>query len=305
MIFRQYLSSQEIAQYSREFNTGLNAWLDGGQHDGRVRHYASLMEEISPFIASLADDTRFADAAEQLIGKDVLCIAVDGNYMVGDTQWHPDTHSLSYSAVKFCIYPDPLEESNGALRVIPGSHREPFHSQISGDTQSAYGLRPDELPAYVFESQPGDVLVFNVGLWHGAFEGGNHRRQGVVVYYEDPRTPEAAKEIKHQMQLNQQRFAEMGHQMYGQSWRSVDNPRHQRWIRRLEAFKLAKEDAKRYNAPYAKVRCFTPSMSPFQLVWELVVETEDDRARFYKEIANILLIAAANKRTQRASIVSA
>ena len=182
LIFRQLLSPEESAQYSREFNVGLDAWIEGGRHDRKARHYASLMEETSPFIASLADDPRFVDVAEQLLAKDVICIAVDGNYMVGDTQWHPDTRSLDYTAVEFCIYPDPLESNNGALRVIPGSHQEPFHGQISREPQATYNVQPDELPAFVFESQPGDVLVFNVGLWHGAFGGGDHRRQGVVVY---------------------------------------------------------------------------------------------------------------------------
>jgi len=124
------------------------------------------MEESSPFIAALADDPRFADVSEQLLG-----IAVDGNYMVGDTGWHPDALSLDYSGVKFCIYPDPLNAQNGALRVIPGSHREPLHSAIENDPQAAYDLRPEQMPAHVFASEPGDVLVFNIGLWHAAFGG--------------------------------------------------------------------------------------------------------------------------------------
>ena len=233
LIFRQLLSPEEVAQFSREFNTALDAWIDGGRHDRKERHYASLMEETSPFIASLADDPRFVDVSEQLLGKDLLCIAVDGNYMVGDTQWHPDTGSLDYAAVKFCIYSDPLDASNGALRVIPGSHQEPFHSQISQGPQSAFGVRPDEVPAYAFESQPGDVIVFNAGLWHSAFGGGNHRRQGVVVYYEDPDTPETTAHVQNQMRLNHEFYASVGRRMYGDHWRSVDEPRHQRWIRRL------------------------------------------------------------------------
>ena len=234
LIFRQLLSSEEIAQYSREFNTGLNAWIDGGQHDGKSRHYASLMEEKSPFIAGLAHDPRFADVAEQLLGKEVLAIAVDGNYMVGDTLWHPDTRALDYSAVKFCIYPDPLNESNGALRVIPGSHQDPFHSQISRDPETAYHLSQADVPSYTFESRPGDVLVFNVALWHAAFGGGNHRRQGVVVYYEDPDTSAATAAIQEQMRNNHRAFSQAGRQMYGPYWRSIDDPRHQRWIRRLD-----------------------------------------------------------------------
>jgi hypothetical protein len=233
LVFRQLLTAQEMAQYSRDFNAGLDSWLENGKHDGKSRHYGSLMEEQSPFVAGLADDHRFADVAEQLLGKDVIAIAVDGNYHVDDTLWHPDTRSLNYAAVKFCIYPDPLNGSNGALRVIPGSHLDPFHSQISREPEATYDLAQADVPAYTFESQPGDVLAFNVALWHAAFGGGNQRRQGVVVYYEDPDTPEATAAIQEQMRGNHKAFAQAGRKMYGRHWRSIDDRRHQRWIRRL------------------------------------------------------------------------
>lgn len=233
LIFRQLLSDEEMALYSREFNAGLDAWLEGGKHDGKRRHYASLMEENAPFIADLAHDHRFADVAEQLLGKDVLAIAVDGNYHVNDTLWHPDTRSLDYAAVKFCIYPDPLKGSNGALRVIPGSHRDPFHSQISREPETAYNVAQADVPSYIFESQPGDVIVFDVAIWHAAFGGDSCRRQGVVVYYEDPDTPEATAAIQEQMLSNHGKIAQTGRPMYGPYWRSIDNARHQHWIRRL------------------------------------------------------------------------
>lgn len=234
LIFRQLLTPQETAQYSLEFNRGLDAWLNGGSHDGKTRHYATLMEAASPFIAGLADDPRFLAVAQQLLGKPVLGIAVDGNYMVGDTLWHPDTGSLDYTGVKFCIYPDPLDGGNGALRVVPGSHQEPFHSRVRHDTQSVFGVAPDQLPVYIFASQPGDVLVFNVALWHGAFGGGHHRRQGVVVYYEDPTTTGATTAIQAQMRGNHQHFAKLGRRMYGDHWRASRHSEHQRWLRRLD-----------------------------------------------------------------------
>ena len=72
-------------------------------------------------------DPRFVDVAEQLLGKPVLGIAPEGNFFIGDTRWHPDAGSFDYTGVKFCIYPDRLNASNGALRVIPGSHHEPLY----------------------------------------------------------------------------------------------------------------------------------------------------------------------------------
>lgn len=234
LVFRQLLSPEEMAQYSQQFNAGLDSWLDEPPYDGQTRHYGSLMEEHSPFIAGLADDPRFGDVAEQLLGKPALGIAVDGNYLVGDTGWHPDTASLDYSGVKFCIYPDPLEADNGALRVIPGSHREPLHSSIERDPQTAYDLTPEQMPAYAFASQPGDVLVFNVGLWHAAFGGKPGRRQGVVVYYEDPDTAAATEAIVDQMHGNQKHFSGLGQPMYGSYWRGIADARHQRWLARLD-----------------------------------------------------------------------
>ena len=69
LVFRHLLAPDEIARYSLEFAAGHDAWLDGVPYDGQTRHYASLMEEASPFIAGLADDPRFADVSEQLLGK--------------------------------------------------------------------------------------------------------------------------------------------------------------------------------------------------------------------------------------------
>ena len=233
LIFRQLLSPREMETYSREFSAGHDDWL-GRPHNGTEGHYTSFMEEASPFIAGLADDPRFGDVAEQLLGKKSIGIAVDGSYMVGDTRWHPDTASLDYMGIKFCIYPDRLDADSGALRVIPGSHQEPFHSAIPRDPHDTFGLSADQLPAFVFESEPGDAVAFNVGLWHGSFGGAAGRRQGVVVYYEDPDTPAATEAVVSQMKGNHGNFSKHGRPMYGEHWRSIQEPRHQRWLRRLD-----------------------------------------------------------------------
>jgi len=234
LIFRQLFSSDEVASYSREFDAGLGAWI-GDMAAGQARVWAPLMDANTPFITSLIDDPRFADVAEQLLGRPVIGILTDGNYYVGDTAWHPDNRSPIVSALKFTIYADPLDARTGALRVIPGSHRQPLHGQIERDVEAAFGVRADELPAFTFESTPGDVLVFDQRLWHASFGGSNHRRMGIVDFHDDPQTPEEVDEFQKRLRGHYKGFADRwaGHEHYPAYWRSVGGQRHQRWVRRL------------------------------------------------------------------------
>ncbi len=249
LIFRQLFSASEVKRYRQEFDSGLDAWI-GGSHDGMKRVWAPLMDSNTPFIASLLDDPRFVSVGEQLLGKEMMGIVTDANYYVGDTQWHPDMGTAKQRAAKFTIYLDPLDASNGALRVIPGSHLEPLHSELRSqlfrtdpqtgqsvrkDPQEAFGVRPDQIPAFAFESNPGDALVFNNAIWHAAFGGSEHRRMGTVIYYEDPQTPEAVAIIQKVMRGNHENCQKTWNsQFYPEYWRKVGNPLHQQWVRRLD-----------------------------------------------------------------------
>ena len=243
IIFRQLFSPGEMVQYISELNRGLDLQIDGGEHDGTKRFYGGLMDVSTPFVAALMDDPRFADAAEQLLGKPVLGIATDGNYYVGDTLWHPDTRTRDYQGIKFTIYCEPLNASNGALRVIPGSHLDPLHSLMARDPEAVFGVRPDQVPAFVFESQPGDVLAFNVAVWHAAFGGNRHRRMGTVVFYEDPVTAAATAAIQEQMVGNHSVFSKSGKKMYPDYWRLIDSPRHRRYVERMRELNILETPA--------------------------------------------------------------
>lgn len=232
LVFHNLLSPAEVDLYRQEMDAGLDARIEGGNHDGTKRFWAYLNDSDTPFITSLSDDPRFGDVAEQLLGKDVIAICGDSNYYVGDTQWHPDV--TEFDAVKFTIYLESLDANTGALRVIPGSHREPYHSQIARDTETAFGVRPEDLPAYAFASNPGDVLVFNVATWHSAFGGSTRRRMSTLQYYEDPQTPEITERVGRVLRASAESYmSRLNRPMYPSYWRSIDNPRHQRWVGRL------------------------------------------------------------------------
>ena len=238
LVFRQLFSPQEVRTISREVDTGLDAFLpDDAGHDRKIRHGESLMDANTPFITSLIDDPRLADAAEQLLDKPVIPVATDANYFVGDTGWHVDNPNLDYAGIRFISYLEPLDAVTGALRVIPGSHRQPLHSRMTKDTQAAFGFGQDEIPAFAFNSQPGDVLAFNYWIWHAAFGGSDHRRMFGAVYYEDPQTPAAKAGIRANFAGIHHRHSQRwygGHAVYPKYWRSLHNPRHRSWVHRMD-----------------------------------------------------------------------
>jgi hypothetical protein len=179
----------------------------------------------TPFLASLLEDPRFCEAAEQLYGDDVFGIASDINRYVGDTHWHPDTGSIHQYGVKFAYYLQPVGAENGALRVIPGSHKQPFHDELRQKmSELELGIR--DVPAYVFESEPGDAIAFDVRCWHASWGGGIDRWMCVLVYYNNPKTPEEEEATRKQIIGNGIDYVPWAANAEG-------NPRRKRWIDRM------------------------------------------------------------------------
>jgi hypothetical protein len=128
-----------------------------------------------------------------LLGADYQYWASELSYCGGDTPWHsdsplhpewrmPDWHQIF-------IYPDALGATDGALRVIPGSHR--FSDRYAGDIcrgildedqtgwidpTGSWGVAGPDLPSVTLASQPGDVIVINYMTAHASFGGADRRR---------------------------------------------------------------------------------------------------------------------------------
>jgi len=152
----------------------------GGGHNGKV-HDGTARSVIVPFIdqseylSTLLDDPRIHDIAASILGDDFNYMGGDGNFYVGDTRWHSDGYGgrSGMKHIKIAFYLDPVTRNTGALRVIPGSHRvgEPFADQLQRDirnSEQAWGMRGDQVPAVALETQPGDILVFNHDIKHAA-----------------------------------------------------------------------------------------------------------------------------------------
>jgi hypothetical protein len=160
----------------------------GDRHDGRERFGVAPFLNHSEYLCSLLDDERLHGIARALCGDDYQYWNSDGKYYVGDTRWHSDgSLSNPVGFVKLALYLDPVDAESGALRVIPGSHRtgEPYAEMIDEQIRGERfwgGLPGDRIPAVALTSRPGDLVLFNQALKHGAWGGGTRRRMFTINY---------------------------------------------------------------------------------------------------------------------------
>ena len=213
----------------------LAAEIDRVMHDGLVSssdpsvggeirfRYLPMMTAETPVSLSLLD--RLEAVAATFLGGPVLPIRAKGVRYSGNSPWHVDSDS-PIESVSFAAYLEPLGAENGALRVLPGSHRAEF-----GDALRAFGavgLAAVELPAHVVATDPGDLIVFDEHLFHGSF-GGGVRRQWRVDYLRDPVDAESELQTKSYLASIYQPDWDGGYDVdryasYDAGWRSSGRP---------------------------------------------------------------------------------
>lgn len=170
---------QDRVQALRESCTAMKT-RDSGEanalaHRGRIIG----MFHKDPVQAELFDDIHLHEIATQLLGTERPIRFLCDEYASFSTpaDWHPDmTSSETFDSLKFAFYLDDLSRG-GCLRVVPGSHTPELHKLV-GDYRNA-ATPAAEMPwAFSCVTQPGDLLVFNLKLWHQgtANPDGTHRR---------------------------------------------------------------------------------------------------------------------------------
>ncbi len=194
MVFPGLLNDR-IDRIIEEFESvfaGHGGGHNGVAHDGQARSCIVPFIDQTDYLASLVDDPRIDGIFTDLLGPDYNYLGSDGNFYVGDTNWHSDTDWSGKSRgkpprtfYKMALYLDPVDATTGALRVIPGSHRygDSFAEAVHGAVrhpEDTLGLTGDQIPATVLTSQPGDVVVFNQALKHSSWGGSNRRRMFTI-----------------------------------------------------------------------------------------------------------------------------
>ena len=159
--------------------------------------------ESRPALTRLVEDDRIYLPVTELLGDDLIWIGSEGMWGIdpklADHTWHFDgfrtSQHLDYPRTKVMLYLDPQTKDTGALRVIPGSHRDPLHQALLplqdahlGGDPSPFGVDGSRIPGCAIETEPGDIVLFNQWLYHAVYGKAGKRRVIVFKFGPRPRT---------------------------------------------------------------------------------------------------------------------
>jgi len=167
----------------------------GGPLGGDLRHKSHL---LFTWLAELIRHDRILDAVEDLYGPDLLCWST--NFFIKEkanpafVSWHQDSTYWGLSkpdVVSAWIAFTPAHGGNGAMQVIPGSHkadqiphRDTFdrHNLLTRGQEVA--VEVDESKAVTITLEPGEMSLHHVRLVHGSPPNtSNDRRIGFAIRY--------------------------------------------------------------------------------------------------------------------------
>jgi hypothetical protein len=155
----------------------------------------------------LADD-RIYGIPEKLLGPDFFLETNAGSVFWSNTSWHGgfqqgDTSETVHMTSKTVMYFDSLNQNNGSLLVIPGTHRFPMGTNIkipySADEDlflEEYGVSSEEIPCVSLDTEPGDIIVFSERTYHASFGSAKGRLQISAEYGANPSNHEQISAIK-------------------------------------------------------------------------------------------------------------
>lgn len=167
----------------------------GGPLRGDIRHKAHL---LFPFLAELVRHPAILDAIEDLLGPDLLCW--NSNFFIKEAEtpsfvsWHQDSTYWGLSAPDVAtawVALTPSNLDNGAMAVIPGSHRTdqiPHRDTFDRDNLLTRGqeiaVEVDEAEAVPLILRPGEMSLHHVRLVHGSPPNpSGDRRIGFAIRY--------------------------------------------------------------------------------------------------------------------------
>ena len=239
LFYRQLFTSDEtekITEAAEEVWTEALGRPPAGDEKMNVWPFVERHETLLRII----DDDRIHGPLTDLLGEDMIWSLSEGNRGFDPERpahhWHADRagkQELNYTRIKIMLYLDPTTKDQGAMRVIPGSHRLPLHEALQPfqkshveDAPTFFGMDGADVPCHAVESQPGDVLIFDQTLFHGVYGKTGRRRYIALKYAARPKCKAHLASLK-----NWSEYTFHPHQ----ALLDCDRPRVQEMVRGLSA----------------------------------------------------------------------
>ena len=170
---------------------------EGGAPQERMLQIMQMCERSLPFRRLLYHE-RILDAVESLIGPNLMLFHDQALYKPARTGgpifWHQDNAYWRCSPanlVSCWLTLDDVDEANGAMQVIPGSHLRPAHHETSAATNTLLesNLEGRETEARVVELPAGGCMFHHCQtLHHTAPNRTDRQRRAFAIHYMPPGT---------------------------------------------------------------------------------------------------------------------
>ena len=168
---------------------------DAGPMAGKLRHKSHL---LFTWLNDLVRHPAILDAVEDIIGPNILCwgssFFIKEPNNPGFVSWHQDSTYWGLDPADVVTAWVALSDStaaNGAMRVIPGTHKldqVPHHDTFRPENLLSRGqeimVEVDERDAVMLELQAGEMSLHHVRLIHGSDPNPSpQRRIGFAIRY--------------------------------------------------------------------------------------------------------------------------
>ena len=170
-----------------------------------ISNYIPRAMEYLNFFTNIILNEKIHRVFKKLFNSEYNYTGSDSKIYGSDTNWHCDRKTNRHY-VKCGFYLDKLDENNGCLRVFPGSqhYNESFNNILSkkniplflgpGGFDKEFIMDDDkDLPYFPVRVNYGDFIVFNLGLYHSAFNNHNNKKMICMNFcelYNDINDPE-------------------------------------------------------------------------------------------------------------------
>ncbi len=147
-----------------------------------------------PAFWEIAVNSRLTDILRQLLGENVLLQTSKLNTKApgggAAVEWHQDWAFYPHTnddLLAFGVMLEDVDEKNGPLQVIPGSHRGPVLSHQNGEGVFCGAVDPDD-PAFEGEKavtltgKAGDMTIHHVRALHGSAPNTSDRARKILFY---------------------------------------------------------------------------------------------------------------------------